>query len=656
MESTPQFPHEACRASLTASDRPRVGYACAYVPVELIEAAGGIPWRLWGTHKETPLGDACLHPNVCPFVRSLLEGLLEATGQGGDAQAQRSVQLTGLILTSSCDAMRRLYDVAVKRLSLPFVAMVDVPRKLSSASIAYFRRQLERLVDSMRGIGGLPNEPPSLAEVIKLHNRRRRLIGQLAERMEQRPSLLPASTFHEIVQTAFRSDTRTFVDALTAFLGDIDRVSTPASTSSRSGPRLVISGAILDEAALIRMIEDTGATVTAMDTCAGIRSFEGAVSAADEPLRALAERYLSRPPCSRMQMMAERVQYLQSLLERTHSDGLIYHTIKFCDPYAYDLAAIRQTLPPEFPVLAVESEYRPAGLEQSRTRIEAFVEMIDRKGRGVRRRQGREVFVAGVDGGSLSTKAVILDAQARVVGEALVPTGANSLSAASMVLRRSAENAGLRQEDLAFVVATGYSRRIVSFADEILTEIACHARGARAAFPDVRTVIDIGGQDSKVIVLGEEGRVVNFSMNDKCAAGTGRFLELMARTLEVDLDRMGELSLRARQSVPISSMCAVFAESEVVSLIAEGHTPVDIIRGLHASIAGRVIAMVRRIEGRGPFVMTGGVAKNAGVVHELEERLGERLFLPEDPQVAGAMGAALFALDRVGEPTQALRG
>ncbi len=164
--------------------------------------------------------------------------------------------------------------------------------------------------------------------------------------------------------------------------------------------------------------------------------------------------------------------------------------------------------------------------------------------------------------------------------------------------------------------------------------------------PSAGTVVDIGGQDCKGIRV-ENGKVVDFVMNDKCAAGTGRFLEMMARTLEVELDRMGEFSLKARRLVPISSMCAVFAESEVVSLIAEGHAPVDIIRGLHASISSRVAAMVRRVEGRGPFVMTGGVARNIGVLHELEQRLGERLLVSDDPQANGALGAALFALDRV---------
>jgi predicted CoA-substrate-specific enzyme activase len=685
--------------------RPAVGYVCTYVPVELIEAAGFLSWRLRGGRKETPRADAYLHPNLCPLVRSLLEALLEesdlASGrlpqpkeisrrgaEVAEAKArnlfsarsaplrepqssrkdvieQRGVaegppgktgapKLAGLVLTNSCDAMRRLYDVVAAKLDVPFTFMLDVPRKVSPASIAYFRQQLLRLWEQLRDAAPAERPPDEIAVVIKLHNRRRHLIRQLTERLEQRPALIGGSTFHDIIQTAFQCESQAFLEALTDFIERLDRATVEPAAATRHRPRVAVSGSILDDAALIRMTEQAGACVVAMDTCAGLRAFEGAVSAADEPLLALAERYLSRPPCSRMQSIRDRMAYIESLLARTRAEGLIYHTLKFCDTYAYDIAALRQSLPAELPVLAIESEYTPASLGQAQTRIEAFVEILGRR-KHVAAAHGRgRAYVVGIDGGSLSTEAVVLNDRGRIVGSAMVHTGANSLTAASAVLTQSIETAGLSRSDVAFVVATGYSRKIIPFADEVLTEIACHARGVRAEFPQVRTVIDIGGQDSKAIVLGDDGEVVNFAMNDKCAAGTGRFLELMARTLEIQLDRMGELSLRSGRNVPISSMCAVFAESEVVSLIAEGYAPADIVRGLHASIAGRVIAMVRRVEGRGPFAMTGGVAKNIGVVRELEQRLGEPLLVPADPQMTGAIGAALFALDRATQPTPAV--
>jgi predicted CoA-substrate-specific enzyme activase len=183
----------------------------------------------------------------------------------------------------------------------------------------------------------------------------------------------------------------------------------------------------------------------------------------------------------------------------------------------------------------------------------------------------------------------------------------------------------------------------VPLADRKFTEISCHALGAYYLFPDTGTVIDIGGQDSKVIRVGEGGKVVDFTMNDKCAAGTGRFLEVMAAKLRVPLDEMGDLSLRAKGEVQISSVCTVFAESEVVSLVARNHPREEILRGLHRAIVSRVWSMVKSIGVNGEVTMTGGVAKNSGVVVLMEERLGKPIHIHSEPQIIGALGAALLA-------------
>ncbi|HHV62570.1 MAG TPA: 2-hydroxyglutaryl-CoA dehydratase [Firmicutes bacterium] len=256
------------------------------------------------------------------------------------------------------------------------------------------------------------------------------------------------------------------------------------------------------------------------------------------------------------------------------------------------------------------------------------------------------MITAGVDIGSLSAKAVLLDIdRGEVLGYSIMPTGASSRDAAERVLAEAASRAGVDVGQIGRVVATGYGRIAVPFASKKVTEITCHARGAYHLFPQTRTVIDIGGQDSKVIRLGKDGRVVDFVMNDKCAAGTGRFLEVMARALEVSLEDMGRLSDLARERLTISSMCTVFAESEVVSLIAEGHPKEDIIRGLHDAVSERVAGMAERVGLENGVTMTGGVAKNAGVVRSLEERLGVKISRPEEPQIVGALGAALIAAD-----------
>ena len=256
------------------------------------------------------------------------------------------------------------------------------------------------------------------------------------------------------------------------------------------------------------------------------------------------------------------------------------------------------------------------------------------------------MFVAGIDIGSLTAKAVILDGHAQVVGQALVPTGAISKKAGETSFEMALKMAGIKASDIKYILSTGYGRKNIPFANGEMTEISCHAKGAHNLFPEVRTIIDIGGQDSKAISINEAGILTGFMMNDKCAAGSGRFLEVMARALEIELDRMGELSLRSTKNIQISSMCTVFAESEVVSSVANGCDPSDIISGIHHAIARRVSIMVEHIGVKERVMMSGGVAKNIGVVRALENELHTTLLIPKEPQLVGALGAALIALER----------
>ncbi len=250
----------------------------------------------------------------------------------------------------------------------------------------------------------------------------------------------------------------------------------------------------------------------------------------------------------------------------------------------------------------------------------------------------------GIDVGSLSAEAVIVD-KGQIVTYVILPTGSNSKAAAERAMSEALQASGLAKADLKYVIATGYGRVSIDFADKCVTEITCHGRGAHFWHPGVRTIIDIGGQDSKVIRLNEQGRVVDFAMNDKCAAGTGRFLEVMAHALEVALEDLAGLSEQAKNQVSISSMCTVFAESEVVSLIARGLPREDIARGLHQSIADRTAGLVKRVGLEIPVMMTGGVAKNSAVVTALNNKLAVDIIVPPEPQIAGALGAALLAVE-----------
>ncbi len=252
------------------------------------------------------------------------------------------------------------------------------------------------------------------------------------------------------------------------------------------------------------------------------------------------------------------------------------------------------------------------------------------------------MLTVGIDIGSISTKAAVL-ADGKLLGSRVIFTGYNSEAAGKRVFEELLGELGLEAPAVRRIVSTGYGRNSVKFVDKAVTEIICHGTGAHFLNPLIRTVIDIGGQDSKAIVLDENGKVKNFAMNDKCAAGTGRFLEVMANALEADLDGFGEMSLKAERPASISSLCTVFAESEVISLIAKGESRFNIIAGIHESIAARVSALANRVGIVPPVVMTGGVAKNAGVVKALEKKLGVPIEVSPFAQVNGAIGAAIIA-------------
>ena len=350
---------------------------------------------------------------------------------------------------------------------------------------------------------------------------------------------------------------------------------------------------------------------------------------------------LGQLPCMRMMDNTGRRQ----LYNHPNLKGIIYHTVKFCDFYGFEYARVKREA--AVPLLKIESDYTLQSSGQLSTRLEAFAESISAGWQeGTEKKMGKGYF-AGIDSGSTSTDVVILDRNQKIVTGIILPTGAGAAVGAERALEEALTKAGLERGDIDAMVTTGYGRTAISEGDRSITEITCHARGAHFLDPSVRTVIDIGGQDSKVIRLDENGAVVNFVMNDKCAAGTGRFLEMMARTMEMSLDEMSRAGLHYKEDITISSMCTVFAESEVVSLIAQNKAADDIVHGLNKAVASKTAALVQRVGGQERYMMTGGVSKNESLVKTLEEKLGAALVVHEDAQLCGALGAALFAMDLV---------
>lgn len=250
----------------------------------------------------------------------------------------------------------------------------------------------------------------------------------------------------------------------------------------------------------------------------------------------------------------------------------------------------------------------------------------------------------GLDIGSSSSKVVLLGEAGEILAAQVVNLGTGT-KGVHQALEAAYAQAGAGPEEVRYAVVTGYGRMTYQGADKQITEISCHAKGVRHLSPEARTIVDVGGQDTKVIRLNDQGGVENFVMNDKCAAGTGRFLEMMARTLELSLEEISTVGLQWKEEITISSMCTVFADSEVVSLVAQNKALPDIVHGLNQSVASRAAALYRRAGGTGPCMMTGGVARNQGVVEAIQEKLGQPLFIHPDAQLCGALGAALFALE-----------
>jgi len=255
------------------------------------------------------------------------------------------------------------------------------------------------------------------------------------------------------------------------------------------------------------------------------------------------------------------------------------------------------------------------------------------------------MVVAGIDIGSRATKAVLLN-KASVLSSVICDTGPESVKTSESAMQLLLKGTGVSLKEVKYTVATGYGRILVPFANENISEISCHARGVNHCFPSVRTILDMGGQDCKAIRCDEQGRVVNFIMNDKCAGGTGRFLEIIAEVLDVPLSSIGEVALESTGNIPFNTICAVFAKSEAISYLRKGASKGDILSGLHEAIATRSVNLLKRVSIEKDFSISGGIAKNKGMVQKLRDKVGLEPLLAEDPQLMGALGAALFARER----------
>lgn len=575
-----------------------LGYVCKYTPIEVFEAMGVEIQRIEPSVTGFSQADTWMHPNMCSFSKAVLEDF-----------AQKDYE--GVILTTCCDSIRRLYDTLARRFPDKFFYLLDLPRKVSDFSADLYETQIRDMICAYEAF----------------HRR--------TQRADRSPG--QAGSKQLVFQESELYDTVCWKNDLAGLA---------AAPQQKYDLHIGLAGA-RPGSDIRNLLENMGAEVVFDLTCTGIRR----TFRLDENqiLHSYAKALLSQIPCMRMMEAADRSRFLDSFREKT--DGILYHTIQFCDIYSYEYQMLREKK--DLPLVLVETDATRQCSGQIRTRVEAFLESL-RQAKGIapaahhrKRTENGHMYVLGIDSGSTSTNAVILDERKTIKASAVIRTGAKSAESANKILKEILDLAGLSRDDISCIVSTGYGRVSIPFADSTITEISCHGRGAHFLNPRVRTILDIGGQDSKAIRLNEKGEVEDFVMNDKCAAGTGRFLEMMARTLELSTDELGPVSAHWTEDIEISSMCSVFAESEVISLIAQNKEKADIVHGIHKAIAGKALSLMKRVGIEGVCMMTGGVAKNTGVVKVLEEKLNDKLFIYEEPEIVGALGAALFALEKL---------
>ena len=559
-----------------------IHYVCKYTPIELFAGFGETCAVLEEMPENFEMSDQIAHANLCGFGKSVIQAVLQ-----GKADE--------LVMVNCCDSMRRVYDIVASTGKCKFLYMLDLPHDDNECEKEKFAAAIRRLKEAYEKYSGKTFDKAAFFHSFaKLRTEMKPYIGVLGVRVSG------------VLEDMIRENIRMDVDNLTC----------------TGGRRLTVTPEELE-----KMDEDA----MFLDYADGL---------------------LGQMPCFRMNQSSRRTAlYLDPNLK-----GVIYHTIKFCDYYGFEYASIKKNI--KVPLLKIETDFTSQSAGQLLTRIQAFSETIEGSedmdpGKGISEEARKKMesgvyYVAGIDSGSTSTDVVILDQDGKIKSTMIIPTGGGATMSAEKSLELAVEKAGIKKEEIVRIDTTGYGRAYIDSGDDSITEITCHAKGAHYLNPNVRTVIDIGGQDIKAISIDENGAVKNFLMNDKCAAGTGRFLEMMARTLGLSLEEMSTRGLKWKNNVVISSMCTVFAESEVVSLVAQNKDVADIIHGLNVSVASKVGALAARLGQNNPgeYMMTGGVAQNQGIVEALEEKLGAKLYICDEAQLCGALGAALFAYEK----------
>lgn len=568
-------------------------YSCSYIPMEVLLGSDS------EFHRITSVAPVSCHElgcNLCGYAKTVYEKGMELSSDDY------------LLIADSCDAMRRIGDL-LSELSSARVFILRLPWKRDADAVEFLSGEIGDLTTFLENSG----------VAVNLHTG----IGR----------------FNDLVDHVLTNEIRVEgADLSRLYLSALDgnKAKIDSNLVSR-GPRkrIALSGGVTDIGAFDNAVEKAGGIMVSNDTCLGRRPFSSKTADNIEPLTAIAERLLKwRSPCARF---SETISASDE-----SADATVFVVPKFCD--FFDFVRPRDNMK----TYRVELDFPLNSDGQLTTRIGALMEKNDSRS-VLHSEEGTTVIYAGVDSGSTTTNGVLIDGKGRIIFSKTVKTGIRASNTAEGLMQEMTEFSRKNGNQIGKCISTGYGRLLVSSASDKITEISCHARGVFELFPEARGIIDIGGQDSKVIRLNSGGNVEDFAMNDKCAAGTGRFLEVMASALEMDTEKMSSLARKSKKDISISSVCTVFAESEVVSLIGMGERIEDISAGLFKAIAKRVGAMYSRLGSPTPLVFTGGVARNAGVVEAMKMLFKTEILIPDVPDIMGAYGAALFARESSSE-------
>lgn len=622
-----QFSEARQKGFLTVMDLkeqnvPLVGTYCTFMPQEIAMAAGAVVVSLCSTSDETiEEAEKDLPRNLCPLIKS-------SYGFGKTDKCPYFYFSDLVVGETTCDGKKKMYEYMAE---FKAVHVMQLPNSASdAASRALWKAEILRLQQVIEARFGAPISEAALREAIVLKNRERRALAHFYRLGQLNPPALSGGDILKVVYGAtFRFDKTVLIDELNAMAERI-RQEWRQGKRLASRPRILITGCPIGGAAekVVRAIEENGGWVVGYENCTGAKATERCVAEEGDVYDALTDKYLAIG-CSCISPNHQRLQLLSQMVEEYQADGVIDVILQACHTYAVESLAIKRHLRQQhdLPYMAIETDYSTADLGQLSTRVAAFF---------FNDTATTEIYTVGIDSGSTATKGILL-ADGVITRRFLCPTPfrpADAIHEAWETLR-----AGLVETP--FLTLTGYGRQLVDFANKQVTEISCHGLGARLLAPDTRTVIDIGGQDSKVIQLDAGGNLSDFLMNDKCAAGTGRFLEVISRTLGASVEQLDAITDGVEPHA-ITSMCTVFAESEVISLRSAGVAPEAILAGVINAMARRSANFIGRLSAQGPLLFTGGVSHCAAFARMLESHVGMAVTTHPDAQFAGAIGAALI--------------